>query len=317
MKKILLLGIILIFTCSPSFAGDDDFSFIVISNTNKSIIREVNLIKPDLVFQTGRTLEDHGAIETSLHLVPGCPDQETERTYSSFKYKNICFIILNSETTGNDQVEWLKKELQHQKDDRATFVFLHRPLMAPLGERTDEKNRELIELLVENKVASVFSGHDLPSYTRDYKGTSFVTVGGQNNYALITIKGNKFKTDIMEPFRLSVEQSYEETDDGKAIGKALINNRQGDPLMSLIELRGIVFRLPKGNYLLHAESEATDEQMNSIQQALGMLLPDLSGLLAPAIYKTEDSKNAPGMIDVWVRINAPGTLPTKLVVEPE
>ncbi|MFH0969152.1 MAG: metallophosphoesterase [Patescibacteria group bacterium] len=88
----------------------------------------------------------------------------------SFDYKNSHFVVLDSDKPKeNDinsvQLDWLEKDLSANRKDY-NFVFFHEPAYptnSKIGESLDEspKDRDrLWNILVNNKITAVFSGHE-------------------------------------------------------------------------------------------------------------------------------------------------------------
>jgi predicted phosphodiesterase len=109
------------------------------------------------------------------------------RTYYEFLYKNVLFLALSSEDEpgndkgkiGADQLAWLKKVLDENKDVRTTLVFLHKPMWVM---PEFEKNNWLeVEKLLAGRKYSVFAGHV-------HRYQKFVR-NGQNYYMLGTTGG--------------------------------------------------------------------------------------------------------------------------------
>lgn len=108
------------------------------------------------------------------------------RSYYHFMYRNVLFLMLNSEDPPNsgrlskEQVAYAKKALQENNDVRWTFVFLHRPLWTsqynPEGTLWPE-----VELALEGRPYTVFAGHV-------HRYQKFVR-NGQHYYQLATTGG--------------------------------------------------------------------------------------------------------------------------------
>ena len=98
--------------------------------------------------------------------------QRFKRPYFSFDQENCHFIILNSCEPGHEhaidgaQWEWLRADLEENKDAQFIFVALHDPLF-PVAERRGSsldayprKRDALHSLFVQYKVSCVFAGHE-------------------------------------------------------------------------------------------------------------------------------------------------------------
>ena len=84
------------------------------------------------------------------------------RTYYSFEYKKVLFLVLNSDDTplenepyiSDEQIEWLKSVLDDNERIAWTLIFLHRPLWA------DAPNQWLkVKGLLKDRKHTVFAGH--------------------------------------------------------------------------------------------------------------------------------------------------------------
>ncbi len=86
----------------------------------------------------------------------------------SFDYKGVHFVALNSEDPrfriGDEQLEWLRRDLEEHRDARWTLVFLHKPLWvyserARQAGNVDETQWPEVEKLLVDRPHTVFSGH--------------------------------------------------------------------------------------------------------------------------------------------------------------
>jgi 3',5'-cyclic AMP phosphodiesterase CpdA len=110
------------------------------------------------------------------------------RRYYHFVYKNVLFLMLNTEDPpgegkivriGNEQLAWAKKTLADNANVRWTFVFLHRPMWN--GRNGDMKNWKEVETALDGRKHTVFAGHE-HIYERYDKN-------GQKYYVLATTGG--------------------------------------------------------------------------------------------------------------------------------
>lgn len=111
--------------------------------------------------------------------------------YYSFTHKESLFIILNTESVGNEgviageQLLWLKDELEKGREYKYIFVFLHRPLFSVLDSkrnhrhfRSEEHRNEIAELLKGYNVSAVFAGHEHLFHSGRHDGLLQVISGG-------------------------------------------------------------------------------------------------------------------------------------------
>ena len=113
------------------------------------------------------------------------------KDYYSFNYGNIHFIVLNTSDPspgeiGKAQIEWLKKDLDQDKNREAIFIFTHHPLFFPKREITDQSDVvkdsiTLHKLFLKYPVKAVFSGH-LPVYYKEEVDNIIYVIAGCGDY---------------------------------------------------------------------------------------------------------------------------------------
>lgn len=215
----------------------DAFDFVVVADSNtlepleqadvfKQILREVNVLKPNFIFEAGDIVlggaadgvpaqwdvfdETIAACEPPYLAVPGnhdISDEATERiwiermgpTHYTFTYGNSLFIGLNSEEVGaldrisDEQVAWLKEQLASSNATNI-FVFLHKPYFAHDGDPEtaaatwDRQWANVADAFRGHPVRAVFAGHE--HIYRDCgvrEGVHYVICGGASVYGM---KGN-------------------------------------------------------------------------------------------------------------------------------
>jgi hypothetical protein len=178
----------------------EEFQFAIVSdrtgghraNIFSQAVEKLNLMQPQFVLSVGDLIEgtktgdgfkpqweefDKYAKKLSMPFfyVPGnhdlmSPDMEKfwkeklGRRYYHFVYRNVLFLMLNSEDPpgsngmiGAEQAAWAKRTLEDNKDVRWTLVFLHRPLWVPSnGEKNGWKD---VESALNGRKYTVFVGH--------------------------------------------------------------------------------------------------------------------------------------------------------------
>jgi len=177
------------------------------------IIDEVKLLDPDFVMCVGDLIEGytddtmriHAEWDTILDIVGtlSCPfyfvagnhdiDNEIDRTlyekrtgfkrYYSFTYKNSHFIILDNTMTywtppqdiDEEQIEWLRKNLEKNKKSNNIFVFYHIPTY--LYALRDNTPDILMEIFEEYGVDIVFTGHHHEYSYISQNNTEYINVG--------------------------------------------------------------------------------------------------------------------------------------------
>ena len=113
--------------------------------------------------------------------------------YYSFDYKYIHFIIVDNsrwETTKDlpeAQIEWLKQDLEANKEAGVTIVFMHKPFWY----RTTAAGEEdpLHSLFVANGVDAVFCGHFHDYFSGDFDGIQYTTIGSSGGGMVEGISG--------------------------------------------------------------------------------------------------------------------------------
>ena len=205
------------------------------------IIDEVKLFDPDFVMCVGDLIHGYTSDTMSLHAqwdtligmveqlacpfyyVAGNHDiyNETDRAiyetrtgvkrYYSFDYTNSHFIILDNTMTywsppqemGEEQMQWLEKDLQKNKDADNIFVFYHIPTY--LYALEDDTTEPLMELFDKYGVRAVFTGHHHQYSYYNRNAVEYINVGSSGgstgtldfgrghfyHYLFVTVKGGE------------------------------------------------------------------------------------------------------------------------------
>jgi len=216
----------------------------------KQAIAEANLLRPAFVIDVGDLIMGYDTPEmvnqewddylatiaasqrpfisvTGNHDVFG-PDSEKiwqERIgplYFSFDYGNSHFICLNSEEMGlsgeggirlgQEQISWMKSDLEAHKEAQNIFVFLHKPFFK-LEDHPESNWPEIHEILKQYPVRVVFAGHwheYRKCETRD--GIQHVITGGGgaevesppqegsfHHYLLVEVDGAEVHWTVIKP----------------------------------------------------------------------------------------------------------------------
>jgi predicted phosphodiesterase len=189
------------------------------------IIDEVKLLDPDFVMCVGDLIEGYkddtwrihaewdtimdivGTLSCPFYFVAGNHDIQNEidrmiyekrtgfKRYYSFDYKNSHFIILDNTMTywpipqevDEEQIAWLKKDLEKNKNKDNIFVFYHLPtyLYALENNTTDV----FVEIFEQYGVDIVFTGHHHEYSYLNRNGIEYINVGssgggmGTNDFA--------------------------------------------------------------------------------------------------------------------------------------
>jgi len=169
-------------------------------------VRKLNLLQPEFVMSVGDLIEGYSRDETQINgmwdefqsfvaklkmpffYVPGNHDLSNEmqqrkwaerfgRKFYHFVYRDVLFLCLNSEDPvrhmSAEQIEYVRKALDENKNVRWTLAFLHQPLWVfeDRAERTDKEEKptgwdDIERLLQANgRQYTVFAGH-IHSYTK-------------------------------------------------------------------------------------------------------------------------------------------------------
>lgn len=220
------------------------------------ILSEIEMINPDFVVSTGDAYYGYGGtfdrfrneidyfvamskrISVPLfnvignHEVAGGGDREDYimkkfgNLYGSFDFGNSHFVVLNAEEKGKEgmikgeQLEWLRKDLENNKDATNIFVFMHRPMFSVIDPDLvsgksfrDKENRDLLHSLFKRfKVKAVFAGHE-HLYSETIKdGIRYIVTGGGGSplyqspkgggyfhYLIVNVKDEDVSFDLMVP----------------------------------------------------------------------------------------------------------------------
>jgi hypothetical protein len=166
------------------------------ANTLKKAVAAVNALQtqPDFILFTGdltHTTDDPkerrkrmaefrdivgGLKVKTVHFIPGEHDASLDNgaaykeyfgdTHYSFDHKGVHFIALDNVSdpgarVGDEQLEWLKTDLEKQKKDARIVVFTHRPLfdLVPKWDWATRDGDKAIALLMPYPNVTVFYGH--------------------------------------------------------------------------------------------------------------------------------------------------------------
>ncbi|HVK08067.1 MAG TPA: metallophosphoesterase [Gemmataceae bacterium] len=202
--------------------SSEDFQFVVVSDRTgghrekifSKAVEQINLLQPEFVLSVGDLIEGYttdrekvldqwkefqsftSKLQMPFFYVPGNHDvtnpemekiweEKFGRRYYHFVYKNVLFLVLNSDDPAGsagmseEQVAWAGKVLDENRDVKWTIVAFHRPLW----DGADiEKNRwGQVEKALMGRNYTVFVGHE-HRYVRYVRN-------GMNYYQLATTGG--------------------------------------------------------------------------------------------------------------------------------
>jgi hypothetical protein len=201
-----------------------DFQFAIISDRTgghrarvfSRAVDQLNLLQPEFVLSVGDLIEGYtrnrevlaqewrefqgylGRLQMPFFFVPGNHDlanaiqdklwqEKFGRSYYEFVYRNVLFLMLNSEDPPGidyghispEQLAWLEKTLAANKDVRWTLVFVHKPMWA--APKPEEGGWVEVEKFLKDRPYTVFAGH-IHSYYKYVRQ-------GRNYYQLATTGG--------------------------------------------------------------------------------------------------------------------------------
>lgn len=176
-------------------------------------VRKINLIQPEFVMSVGDLIEGYtedrdeldrewtefigfiDQLEVPFFYIPGNHDitnaimEEEWRkrfgpTYYHFRYRDVLFLCLNSEDPPStqmsaEQIAYMKKALDDNKDVRWTLVFIHKPLWA-YGD-TSENGWDGMDALLKGRPHTVYAGHTHRYFQHDRNDQKYIvlaTMGG-------------------------------------------------------------------------------------------------------------------------------------------
>ena len=108
--------------------------------------------------------------------------------YYHFVYKNVLFLIVSTEdpltaSISDNQVNYMERVLQDNKNVRWTFIFMHRPLFVEQGGKAHQGWAK-IENMLEGRQHTVFAGHWHTYEKHEKHSRSYIclaTTGGRSN----------------------------------------------------------------------------------------------------------------------------------------
>jgi serine/threonine-protein phosphatase CPPED1 len=200
-----------------------DFQFAIVSDRTgghrarvfSQAIDQLNLLQPEFVLSVGDLIEGYSSerekvegqwrefqgylskLQMPFFYVPGNHDitndfegevwkEKFGRHHYHFVYRNVLFLILNSEdppgkagSIGEDQLAYARKALDENKSVRWTVVAVHRPLWT--APDLEKNGWAAVEKVLAGRPYTVFAGHihRFRKYVRQ----------GQNYYQLATTGG--------------------------------------------------------------------------------------------------------------------------------
>jgi predicted phosphodiesterase len=245
----MMRSLTLVMLVSLIFAGTDDvFKFVVVGDRTgdhvpgvfSEIIDEVKLLDPDFVMCVGDLIEGYtddtlrihaewdsimdiiGTLSCPFYFVAGNHEiqNETDRAIYEKRTGFKRYYSFNYKEMDKEQIEWLKKDLETNKNKHNIFVFYHLPTY--LYALRDNTPDALAEIFEQYGADMVFTGHHHEySYlnhndieyinvgssggsmsTNDFARGNFyhylmVTAGEKENHIAVIKKGNVFARNVV------------------------------------------------------------------------------------------------------------------------
>lgn len=153
-------------------------------------------------------------------------EQKGHDLYGSFDVGPYHFIGLNTDEfclegrVAGEQLDWLRRDLEQNRDATAIFVFMHRPMHSWFqGDFNPDDQQMLHELFAEFPVHAVFAAHDHFFHFEEHDGVRYMTVagagspmyaqptkGGYAHYVIVSLLGDgAVDYNVVEPGRLDVQ----------------------------------------------------------------------------------------------------------------
>lgn len=181
-----------------------------------SLITEIENRKPQIIIHTGNAIyggsDVNGILEsdikrqlsfffpmlkklhTAIYTIPGEKDYYNgsialysefsgRKASYSFNYGSMHFICLSSSESedsfiDDEQLKWLKNDLDESSDSNAIFVFTHHQLFPEKKKmKFPEKNENLHKLFLKYNVKGVFSGSEKEYTTKTKDSIKYINAG--------------------------------------------------------------------------------------------------------------------------------------------
>jgi hypothetical protein len=253
-------------------------------------MREIALLRPAFVLYTGdaiwgfddtrqeflneldrfRAFADTAGVP--LYNVPGNHEMQSrpemialleewgQDLYGSFDVGRYHFVALNTDEfckegrVCDEQLDWLRADLELNRDAAGIFVFMHRPVFSSFqGDFNPDDGEILHELFRTHPVRAVFASHDHFYSEEVHDDVRYVTAGGAGapmyaqpqrggfaHYILVAVGGQEIDYDVIEPGH--VEVHYVAGNDGlEPIATARVANTTDRDLV----IRNLQLRVPR------------------------------------------------------------------------
>jgi predicted phosphodiesterase len=180
-----------------------------------AIIAEIERLKPDFVMGVGDMIEGYSGdmqavaseweeykhliepLTMPVHLVAGNHDIWDDQSlelfkryvgdpYYSFDVGDVHFLVLDtsrwdsSAALPEDQIDWVKSDLEDHRDAAYTLAFLHKPYW--IETTAVGRPDRLHSLFVDYGVDAVFTGHYHIYFSGEFDGISYTGIGSSGGY---------------------------------------------------------------------------------------------------------------------------------------
>lgn len=238
------------------------------------------------------------------------------RLYGSFDFGNSHFILLNTEEIGREgtisgeQLKWLERDLEANRDVENIFVFMHRPMFPQLDPELakgksfkDRENRDYLHRLFKKyRVAAVFTGHEHLFSDAVKDGVRYIITGGGGSplyqspskggffhYLIVKVKGREVLMDILVPHSLQI-RTIAGNDGFEPKAELEITNISSTDL----HLRNLLFIMPRaeaGSYRVKALSISPRGHLKDHQAGIRQIKDNGDGTASVSV-ETELPKNS-------------------------
>lgn len=296
------------------------------------MLYEINTIAPSFVMSTGDAYYGYGGsmqrfkneVEYFLskitplnipffntignHEITGNKEREgyvKERfktLYGSFDLGSSHFVVLNTEELNKEgaitgeQLLWLEKDLEANRNTENIFVFMHRP-MFPVADPElqkgisfkDRGNRDSLHALLKKyKVKIVFAGHEHLYSDTTKDNIRYITTGGGGSplyqppqtggffhYLIVRVKGENVTIDVLAPYALQI-RSIMGNDGFEPRAEVEISNISNADLY-IKNLKLLLPMTSSDKYMIKASSISHSGQANEHHAKIGQRKPNGDG----------------------------------------
>ena len=215
----------------------------------EQLLLDANKLDPDLIFSTGdivysgeykeyvEFIKVTSAVRRPLFIAVGNHEvtigssgQENflhffGKLFYSFDYGNSHFVIIDANVIGHlytlseEQIDWLRRDLETHSNATHTFVFIHQPVYKYAhGLEDPAVEAELKEIFESYGVDCVFQGHEHMFYEGESNGVHYFITGGGGaeldpqypeenlffHYVVVRVNGEEVTYEVRKPLVLEL-----------------------------------------------------------------------------------------------------------------